>query len=199
LTNGHLWIIKQALPLFDHLVVAVGVNPLKKPTFSVEKRVQMIRKIIAQELSTGYEFSSGGGTGQYGWKRGNAVDIEELPNGFFLTEGAKISVASFEHKFLVNYAYESGMTHIVRGMRDETDFRDEKRFMNIGLDIQKARGVPSNKTVHTVYLMTPPELTETSSGAVKAMCGPEGWQDIVRTMVPDVVFKEMEAWMAAKQ
>jgi len=41
-TNGHMWMFEQAAAMFDEVVVAVGVNPAKKPTFSVEDRVQML-------------------------------------------------------------------------------------------------------------------------------------------------------------
>ncbi|MFC4995303.1 pantetheine-phosphate adenylyltransferase [Rubritalea tangerina] len=42
-TNGHLWMIEQGLELFDHLYVAIGSNPSKSYTFSVEDRIQMLR------------------------------------------------------------------------------------------------------------------------------------------------------------
>ena len=29
-TNGHLWMIQQAAAIFDHLVIAIGINPDKK-------------------------------------------------------------------------------------------------------------------------------------------------------------------------
>jgi pantetheine-phosphate adenylyltransferase len=41
-TNGHLWMIRQGLMLFDRLIVAIGTNPSKKYTFSVEERVQLL-------------------------------------------------------------------------------------------------------------------------------------------------------------
>ncbi|MDR3459218.1 MAG: pantetheine-phosphate adenylyltransferase [Verrucomicrobiae bacterium] len=44
LTVGHLWMIQEGVRLFDHLLVAVGVNPDKKPTFTVENRLQMLRE-----------------------------------------------------------------------------------------------------------------------------------------------------------
>ncbi len=34
-TIGHLWMIEQGVRLFDHLIVAVGVDPEKKHTFSL--------------------------------------------------------------------------------------------------------------------------------------------------------------------
>ena len=52
LTNGHLDIIKRSLPLFDEIVIAVLNNPDKKPLFSVEERLEMIRAIVA-EMETG--------------------------------------------------------------------------------------------------------------------------------------------------
>jgi len=44
-TNGHLWMIKEGAKLFDKLVVAVGTNPNKEPTFSLEERVDMLKKV----------------------------------------------------------------------------------------------------------------------------------------------------------
>lgn len=42
LTNGHVWMIEEAAKLFDILTVAVGVNPAKRPTFSLEERFNAI-------------------------------------------------------------------------------------------------------------------------------------------------------------
>jgi len=49
-TNGHLDLIRRALSLnlFDKLIVAVGVNPEKKPLFSVEERVEMLREVTKE-------------------------------------------------------------------------------------------------------------------------------------------------------
>lgn len=45
-TNGHLWMIKQGLELFDHLYVSIGSNPSKNYTFSVEERIEFLRESI---------------------------------------------------------------------------------------------------------------------------------------------------------
>ena len=47
LTNGHLDIIKRASALFDKLVVGVLHNSAKKAVFSMEERVELIRKCTA--------------------------------------------------------------------------------------------------------------------------------------------------------
>lgn len=45
-TNGHLWMIAQAQTLFDELIVAIGVNPDKKSTYTVAQRMAMLNEII---------------------------------------------------------------------------------------------------------------------------------------------------------
>ncbi len=42
ITLGHVDIIKRALPLFDELIIAIGINADKKYMFSLEKRIQFI-------------------------------------------------------------------------------------------------------------------------------------------------------------
>lgn len=43
-TNGHIDIIKRSAELFDRVIVAVLNNPNKQPLFSVEERVELLRK-----------------------------------------------------------------------------------------------------------------------------------------------------------
>jgi pantetheine-phosphate adenylyltransferase len=40
-TNGHLDLITRGCKLFNHLTVAILVNPVKNPLFTVEERVEM--------------------------------------------------------------------------------------------------------------------------------------------------------------
>jgi len=48
-TVGHQSIVERALPLVDRMIVAIGINSQKKPLISVEKRLQMIAAIFADE------------------------------------------------------------------------------------------------------------------------------------------------------
>lgn len=43
-TNGHLDIVERAAQLFDEVVVAVFLNPNKDPVFTMEERVDMLKK-----------------------------------------------------------------------------------------------------------------------------------------------------------
>ena len=47
-TLGHLWMIEQGLALFDKLIVAVGLNPEKKPYLSLEERISLLNKSTAE-------------------------------------------------------------------------------------------------------------------------------------------------------
>ncbi len=43
ITNGHLDIIKRACKMFDEIIVAVADSEAKKPMFSLEKRIEMVK------------------------------------------------------------------------------------------------------------------------------------------------------------
>ncbi len=47
ITNGHIDLIKRALRIFDRLIIAIGENPAKKPLFTLEERLEMVKEAIA--------------------------------------------------------------------------------------------------------------------------------------------------------
>jgi pantetheine-phosphate adenylyltransferase len=46
LTNGHLDVIERAVKLFDHVIVAVAKNESKQPLFSLDERLDLVRRSI---------------------------------------------------------------------------------------------------------------------------------------------------------
>ena len=46
-TNGHIDLIQRGAKLFEHVTVAILVNPVKDPLFTVEERVEMLRESTA--------------------------------------------------------------------------------------------------------------------------------------------------------
>jgi pantetheine-phosphate adenylyltransferase len=46
ITNGHLDLIERGLKIFDEIIVAIAVNPVKQPLFTIEERVEMIREVL---------------------------------------------------------------------------------------------------------------------------------------------------------
>lgn len=49
ITLGHYDIIKRSIPLFDEIIVAIGVNAEKKYMFSIEERTRFIAEAFADE------------------------------------------------------------------------------------------------------------------------------------------------------
>ena len=49
LTLGHVDIINRALPLFDKIVVGIGLNSAKAPMFSAEQRLQWVSEIYSND------------------------------------------------------------------------------------------------------------------------------------------------------
>ncbi|ERF85367.1 pantetheine-phosphate adenylyltransferase [Bradyrhizobium viridifuturi] len=57
-TNGHLDVVRQAVGLCDRLVVAVAIHAGKKPLFSTEERLGMLREVcspIAQAAGCAFD------------------------------------------------------------------------------------------------------------------------------------------------
>jgi pantetheine-phosphate adenylyltransferase len=46
ITKGHESVLKRALPLFDKLYIAVGINAEKKEFFSLDKRIEWLNKVF---------------------------------------------------------------------------------------------------------------------------------------------------------
>lgn len=48
-TRGHEDLIRRALALADHLIVAVAINPNKEPLFSVEDRLRLLKSAVGDD------------------------------------------------------------------------------------------------------------------------------------------------------
>ena len=59
ITLGHVDIINRALPLFDEIVIAIGVNADKQYMFSLEERIQFIKENYKNEVKITVETYSG--------------------------------------------------------------------------------------------------------------------------------------------
>lgn len=46
ITNGHLDIIKRASKIFEEVTVAVAINSSKEPLFSIEERIEIVKRVV---------------------------------------------------------------------------------------------------------------------------------------------------------
>lgn len=56
ITVGHVDLVNRALPLFDKIIVAVGVNDQKRTLFSLEQRLDWLETVFVEEpkVETGH-------------------------------------------------------------------------------------------------------------------------------------------------
>ncbi len=59
ITNGHVDIVERSLPLFDELIIAIGINTQKKYLSSLEDRIQWIKEVFKHEPKVKVESYNG--------------------------------------------------------------------------------------------------------------------------------------------
>ena len=93
ITNGHLWVIEQGVKLFDELVVAIGVNPDKRYTFSLDEKLTFVKEAI---------------------RRFPNVVVDSYENQFLVTYAKSIGVDIILRgiRTQVDYEYERAMRNI---------------------------------------------------------------------------------------
>ena len=79
-TSGHLNIISRAADIFDRLIVCVMVNSGKNPMFSIEERVELIRR-VTQDLPNVEVDCSDALLAEYARQRGSCVIVKGLRAG----------------------------------------------------------------------------------------------------------------------
>jgi pantetheine-phosphate adenylyltransferase len=84
MTLGHVDIISRALPLFDGIVIAIGVNAEKNYMFSLQERIAFIEKTFADEKKITVKTY-----------RGLTVDFCKTINAHFILRGLR-NPADFE-------------------------------------------------------------------------------------------------------
>ena len=89
ITRGHEDIVLQALPLFDEIIVAIGVNIDKKYAFPLEQRIQWIENTFAEYSKVkvvSYE--------------GLTVDLCRKMNAGFIIRGLR-NTTDFEYESII--------------------------------------------------------------------------------------------------
>lgn len=79
-TSGHLNIIRRAALIFDKLIVCVMVNAGKKPIFTLDERVELIRRVTADIPNVEVD-SSSELLAEYARSNGSCVIVKGLRAG----------------------------------------------------------------------------------------------------------------------
>jgi pantetheine-phosphate adenylyltransferase len=86
-TNGHLDILERGLYLFDHVIMAILVNPSKKSLFTVDERVEMLTESTKNIENV-----------EVGTFDGLLVDYAKSCNATAILRGMR-AVSDFEYEF----------------------------------------------------------------------------------------------------
>lgn len=79
-TSGHLNIIERAAKIFDKLIVCVMVNGGKNPMFTLDERVELIRR-VTQQIPNVEVDSSNELLAEYAKRKGSCVIVKGLRAG----------------------------------------------------------------------------------------------------------------------
>ena len=123
ITNGHLNIIARAAKSFDQLIVCVMVNGDKHPMFSLEERVEMIRR-VTQDMENVEVDSSDALLADYARRRNARVIIKGLR-----------AMSDFELEFqmaIINHKLNPGL--------DTMFLTAEHQFMYLSSSVVKEMG-----------------------------------------------------------
>lgn len=99
-TAGHLWMIREGAKLFGTLQVAIGTNPNKTCSYSVDQRMEWFKEILDD-------------------RRLNNVVLRQFNNAY-LVDVARLTGASFILRGIRNeqdYEYERSMRHLNGDLR----------------------------------------------------------------------------------
>tara|TARA_R110002049_G_scaffold117067_3_gene270025 strand:+ start:2083 stop:2562 length:480 start_codon:yes stop_codon:yes gene_type:complete len=87
ITNGHIDLVMRASKLFNKVIVAVAINPGKKPAFNLDERVDLARQTLAGLDNVevcGFE--------------GLLIDVADQKQAKVIIRGLR-AVSDFEHEF----------------------------------------------------------------------------------------------------
>lgn len=145
-TNGHLDLIQRALEIFDEVIVAVAHNEAKKPLFSTEERIALLKESLGDQPGLFIESLEG-----------LLVDCARKREAFVVIRGLR-AVSDFEFEFqmaLMNRRLEPKIETIFLAPREDCIFlssRIVKEVASLGGDITLFVPKPIVAALHEKFL-----------------------------------------------
>jgi len=59
ITTGHVDIVKRAIPLFDKIIIAIGINSQKQSLYTLEQRMEWIKRVFEDYKTVSIESYNG--------------------------------------------------------------------------------------------------------------------------------------------
>lgn len=112
ITKGHLWVIKRAVKLFDHLYIGVASNPNKKTYLTIEERVSMIKGVL----------------NEYGLVRVSVIPMDTSKFTVSLMKEKNIKWFIRGIRNSADFEYENSLIQINNDIADKEDWSIETLF-----------------------------------------------------------------------
>ena len=113
-TLGHMDIIRRGVKLVDRLVIGVTTNPSKSPMFTIEERMEMVRREVSDCAAD----------------RISIVSFDSLLMDFAEREGASVIIRGL--RAVADFEYEYQMA----GMNQQLNDRIETVFLMADVSLQ---------------------------------------------------------------
>lgn len=159
ITRGHLDIVGKALMTFDAVHVAIGTNVRKQRAFDVAESLRLIVRSVV-EL----------------WPEAEGADGRLF--------GGALEIGEYANQSLVRHARAIGATHIVRGLREASDFNDEFNLHGVAGRL--------DPTIPLVHFICDAPFLHVSSSTAKEL-------DTVREDISWLVMPAVEAAFVARR
>jgi len=139
ITIGHYDLVKRAIPLFDKIIVAVGINTQKKYLFDLDKRKNMLHSVFSeypsieidtfQNLTAQYCNKMGAKYILRGLRNGSDFDYEKTISQINHIVGNGLETMFFISQPEYSHISSSIVREIILGGGDATPFLPEKLIL----------------------------------------------------------------------
>ena len=104
--------------------------------------------------------------------------------------GTPVRLHFLKDDLLVNFAERAGATHLIRGLRNATDYAYETDMALVNHKL--------NPNIRTVFLNTPVEFAQVSSSTVKSLVGFANWEKNIEDYVHPFVIEMFRRKLAER-
>jgi pantetheine-phosphate adenylyltransferase len=110
ITVGHVDIVNRAIPLFDKIIIAIGINTQKQYLYSLEGRIAWLKEVFKNEPKIEIE--------SY---QGLTINFCKLKKAQYILRGIR-SAADFEYEKTIAHLNHAIVREIIKGHGDVSKF-----------------------------------------------------------------------------
>ncbi|HKK88292.1 MAG TPA: pantetheine-phosphate adenylyltransferase [Saprospiraceae bacterium] len=140
ITKGHVDLVQRALPLFDELILAIGVNSQKKTLFDLETRLGWLKQVFIDEpkvkvdtfekLTASYCNRIGAKYLLRGLRNASDFDYEKTISQLNFIVGDELETLFFISRPAYSHISSTIVREIINGGGDASPFLPENIVLN---------------------------------------------------------------------